>query len=192
MGVAIGFLAGFITAISPCVLPVLPILLAGGATAARRPVRASSRASSTSFVVFTLFAPGCSTSSGCRTTCCGTSRSRCSSWSRRRCSSRRSGALIERPLRAAHRGDRARGGGFLLGARSASSSCPAAGRCSRRIAAVGQRRTSASAPIALTLAYALGAARRRCFAIAYRRPAHRRSRCAHPHGPRGSASRSGS
>ena len=32
----IAFLAGLITAISPCVLPVLPILFAGGATA-RRP-----------------------------------------------------------------------------------------------------------------------------------------------------------
>ena len=32
----IAFLAGFITAISPCVLPVLPILLAGGATSGDR------------------------------------------------------------------------------------------------------------------------------------------------------------
>ena len=35
----IGFLAGVITAISPCVLPVLPILLAGGATGRRPAVR---------------------------------------------------------------------------------------------------------------------------------------------------------
>src|SRR5205809_598874 len=34
----IGLLAGFVTAISPCVLPVLPILLAGGASG-RRPLR---------------------------------------------------------------------------------------------------------------------------------------------------------
>jgi hypothetical protein len=34
----IGFLAGVVTAISPCVLPVLPILLAGGATG-RKPLR---------------------------------------------------------------------------------------------------------------------------------------------------------
>ena len=31
----IGFLAGVITAVSPCVLPVLPILLAGGASGGR-------------------------------------------------------------------------------------------------------------------------------------------------------------
>ena len=29
---AIGFAAGVVTAMSPCVLPVLPILLAGGAS----------------------------------------------------------------------------------------------------------------------------------------------------------------
>jgi cytochrome c biogenesis protein CcdA len=34
LGVA--FLAGIVTAISPCVFPVLPILLAGGATSANR------------------------------------------------------------------------------------------------------------------------------------------------------------
>ena len=34
----IGFLAGVITAVSPCILPVLPIVLAGGATGqGRRP-----------------------------------------------------------------------------------------------------------------------------------------------------------
>src|SRR5919198_806558 len=32
----IGFLAGVVTAVSPCVLPVLPIVLAGGASGGRR------------------------------------------------------------------------------------------------------------------------------------------------------------
>ena len=52
--IAIGFLAGVITAISPCVLPVLPILLAGGASG-RRPLRVIAGLV-TSFSVFTLFA----------------------------------------------------------------------------------------------------------------------------------------
>ena len=76
----IGFLAGLVTAISPCVLPVLPILLAGGATG-RKPLGSSpgwSRASSSS----RSSRPGCSTSSDCRRTCSGTSRSRSSSSSR--------------------------------------------------------------------------------------------------------------
>src|SRR5947207_5777982 len=50
----IGFLAGVVTAISPCVLPVLPILLAGGASG-RKPFRIIAGLIS-SFVVFTLFA----------------------------------------------------------------------------------------------------------------------------------------
>src|ERR1041384_4071465 len=50
----IGFLAGVVTAISPCVLPVLPIVLAGGATG-RKPVRIIAGLVA-SFTVFTLFA----------------------------------------------------------------------------------------------------------------------------------------
>ena len=50
----IGFLAGVVTAISPCVLPVLPILLAGGASG-RKPLRIVAGLVA-SFSVFTLFA----------------------------------------------------------------------------------------------------------------------------------------
>jgi cytochrome c biogenesis protein CcdA len=53
---AIGFLAGVITAISPCVLPVLPILLAGGASGGRRRPYAIVAGLVASFVVFTLTA----------------------------------------------------------------------------------------------------------------------------------------
>jgi cytochrome c biogenesis protein CcdA/thiol-disulfide isomerase/thioredoxin len=52
--VGIGLLAGLITAFSPCVLPVLPILLAGGASG-RKPLRIITGLVA-SFVVFTLFA----------------------------------------------------------------------------------------------------------------------------------------
>ncbi len=51
---AIGFVAGVVTALSPCVLPVLPIVLAGGATG-RRPL-AIVVGVVVSFTVFTLFA----------------------------------------------------------------------------------------------------------------------------------------
>ena len=51
----IGFLAGLVTAISPCVLPVLPIILATGATSeSRRRPLAIILGLATSFVVFTL------------------------------------------------------------------------------------------------------------------------------------------
>ena len=52
--IAIGFVAGIVTALSPCVLPVLPIVLAGGATG-RRPL-AIIAGIVVSFTVFTLFA----------------------------------------------------------------------------------------------------------------------------------------
>ena len=51
---AIGFVAGIVTALSPCVLPVLPIVLAGGATG-RRPL-AIVAGIVVSFTIFTLFA----------------------------------------------------------------------------------------------------------------------------------------
>ena len=50
----IGFVAGVITAVTPCVLPVLPILLAGGASG-RKPLRIIAGLVA-SFSVFTLFA----------------------------------------------------------------------------------------------------------------------------------------
>src|SRR5213592_3814269 len=52
----IGFLAGVVTAISPCVLPVLPILLAGGASGGRRRPYAIIAGLVSSFAIFTLVA----------------------------------------------------------------------------------------------------------------------------------------
>src|SRR5436305_9931439 len=52
--ILIGFLAGVVTALSPCVLPVLPILLAGGASG-RKPLRIITGLL-LSFSFFTLFA----------------------------------------------------------------------------------------------------------------------------------------
>jgi cytochrome c biogenesis protein CcdA/thiol-disulfide isomerase/thioredoxin len=52
----IGFLAGVITAVSPCVLPVLPIVLAGGASGGRRRPYAIVAGLVLSFTVFTLSA----------------------------------------------------------------------------------------------------------------------------------------
>src|SRR5262249_61699045 len=52
----IAFLAGVITAVSPCVLPVLPIVLAGGASGGRRRSYAIVAGLVTMFVVSILFA----------------------------------------------------------------------------------------------------------------------------------------
>src|SRR5215208_2211785 len=58
MGVAIGlaFVAGLITAISPCVLPVLPIVLAGGASGGKRRPYAIIAGLVVCFLVSVLFA----------------------------------------------------------------------------------------------------------------------------------------
>ena len=52
--IGIGFVAGLITAISPCVLPVLPILFAGGASGSRARPYAIIAGLVLSFTVFTL------------------------------------------------------------------------------------------------------------------------------------------
>jgi len=54
LGIAVG--AGVITAVSPCVFPVLPILFAGGGTGSRRRPVAIISGLVTSFAIFTLFA----------------------------------------------------------------------------------------------------------------------------------------
>jgi len=54
LGIAVG--AGVITAISPCVFPVLPILFAGGGTGSRRRPVAIIAGLIASFAIFTLFA----------------------------------------------------------------------------------------------------------------------------------------
>src|SRR5213078_4026849 len=53
--IAIAFVAGVITAISPCVLPVLPIVLAGGASGGRRRTYAIVGGLVLSFAISVLF-----------------------------------------------------------------------------------------------------------------------------------------
>src|SRR3954462_881454 len=52
----IAFVAGIVTAISPCVFPVLPILFAGGATGGKRRPFAIIAGLVSSFATFTLVA----------------------------------------------------------------------------------------------------------------------------------------
>ena len=52
----VAFVAGIVTAVSPCVLPVLPIVLAGGATGGKRRPYAIVAGLVASFTVFTLTA----------------------------------------------------------------------------------------------------------------------------------------
>ena len=61
---AVAFVAGIVTAISPCVLPVLPIVLAGGATGGSRRPYAIVAGLVVSFTVFTLTATALLTALG--------------------------------------------------------------------------------------------------------------------------------
>src|SRR5690349_14309207 len=153
----IGFLAGVVTAISPCVLPVLPILLAGGASG-RKPLRIVAGLV-VSFSVFTLFA----------------------SWLLGRLGLPQDvlrnlaiallfvmaavllippfGLLLERPLAFFTRLRPANvGGGFGLGATLGLVFVPCAGPFLAAITTAAARENFGGRTIAATLAYALGAA----------------------------------
>jgi cytochrome c biogenesis protein CcdA/thiol-disulfide isomerase/thioredoxin len=155
--IAIGFLAGVITAISPCVLPVLPILLAGGASG-RQPLRVIAGLV-TSFSVFTLFA----------------------TWILDRLGLPQdflrnlaivflfvlaavllvpqAAVVVERPLAAFSRlrPRGADGGGFLFGATLALVFVPCAGPVLAAITSVAASNDVGVRTILLTLAYSLGA-----------------------------------
>jgi cytochrome c biogenesis protein CcdA/thiol-disulfide isomerase/thioredoxin len=151
----IGLLAGFVTAISPCVLPVLPILLAGGATG-RKPLRIITGLVA-SFVVFTLSATWLLGKLGLRD-------------DRLRQLAivllfvlaatllvPQFGRALERPFTRLTR-YRAGGGGFLLGASLGLVFTPCAGPVLATISSVAAQEKVGWRAILLTVAYAVGAA----------------------------------
>ena len=157
---AIGLVAGAITAISPCVLPVLPILLAGGATGGRRRPYAIVAGLVASFTVFTLFAAWLLGKLGLPQDLAAQRRDRAAlPASPPRCSSRRSATLLERPFaRLTRRRGGELGGGFLLGVSLGLVFVPCAGPVLAAVTVVAASSASARAPVALTVAYAVGAA----------------------------------
>jgi cytochrome c biogenesis protein CcdA len=129
----IGFAAGVITAVSPCVLPVLPILLAGGASGGGRRPLAIIAGLVASFSLFTLAAAAIPSALGLpqdllRNVAIGLLFALAATmlWPRL-------GLLAERPFAFMTRrrsGDL--GGGFLLGASLGLVFARAPGRCWRR------------------------------------------------------------
>ena len=151
----IGLLAGFITAISPCVLPVLPILLAGGATG-RKPLRIIAGLVA-SFVVFTLFAIWLLSTLGLpydllRWLAIGMLFVLAATLLIPQLA-----RLLERPFAGLTR-FRAGGGGFLLGASLGLVFTPCAGPVLGTISTVAAEQRFGWRAIVLTVAYALGAA----------------------------------
>jgi cytochrome c biogenesis protein CcdA/thiol-disulfide isomerase/thioredoxin len=157
--IAVGFAAGLITALSPCVLPVLPILLAGGATGGRRRPYAIIAGLVASFTLFTLAGvwlldaldlPKDLLRNVALVLLFVVAASLLFP---------RFGFLLERPLaRLGRRPGGDLGGGVLLGAALGLVFVPCAGPVLAAVTVVAASRDVGGDVVVLTLAYALGAA----------------------------------
>src|SRR3989440_7702589 len=154
----IGFAAGVITAISPCVLPVLPIILAGGATGGGRRPFAIIAGLVASFTVFTLTASVILSALGLpqdflRNVAIGLLFLLALTLVVPRV-----GLVLERPFAFLTRrrgGDL--GGGFLLGASLGLVFVPCAGPVLATITVLAAQHRGGAPTVLLTLAYAIGA-----------------------------------
>ena len=153
----IGFVAGIVTAISPCVLPVLPILLAGGASG-RNPLRIVAGVVA-SFTVFTLFASWLLSQLGLPQDFLRNLAIVLLFVTAATLLVPRAALLIERPLAFFSRLRPTNvGGGFLLGATLGLVFVPCAGPVLATVTVVAAKNEVGVRAILLTLAYALGAA----------------------------------
>ncbi|HEY6962544.1 MAG TPA: cytochrome c biogenesis protein DipZ [Gaiellaceae bacterium] len=151
----IGLLAGVVTAISPCILPVLPVLLAGGASG-RRPLQVIAGLVA-SFTIFTLFATWLLDRLGLPQ---DTLRNLAIVFLFLLAAVLlvpQAGVIVERPLAAFSR-IRPRGGSFLFGVTLGLVFVPCAGPVLATVTVVAANERVGLRAIALTLAYAVGAA----------------------------------
>lgn len=155
LGVA--FVAGIVTAVSPCVLPVLPIVMAGGATGGPRRPYAVIAGLVLSFTVFTLTAAALLSSLGLPedllrniaiavVVVVGLSLV----WPRL-------GDLLGRPFYGLARRKPGDSGGFVLGLSLGLLFTPCAGPVIAAVATVAATQSFSATAFLITLAYALGA-----------------------------------
>jgi cytochrome c biogenesis protein CcdA/thiol-disulfide isomerase/thioredoxin len=153
----IGLLAGLVTSLSPCVLPVLPILLAGGATG-RKPLRIIAGLVA-SFVAFTLFAAWLLDRLGLPPDLLRDLAIALLFVVAATLLVPPLAVALERPLaRLTRRRGGDAGGGFLLGASLGLVFVPCAGPVLAAITVVAANNDVGLRAILLTLAYAVGAA----------------------------------
>ena len=160
MGLLIGvaFVAGIVTALSPCVLPVLPIVFVGGASGDRRRPYAIVAGLVWSFTLFTLVATALLSALGLpddllRNVAIGVVLLVGLSllWPRL-------GAFVERPFQAlGRRNPGGMGGGFLLGVSLGLLFTPCAGPVIAAVAVLAATQRFSIEGVLVTLAYALGA-----------------------------------
>jgi cytochrome c biogenesis protein CcdA/thiol-disulfide isomerase/thioredoxin len=157
--IGIGLAAGFITAVSPCVLPVLPIIFAGGATGGRRQPFAIIAGLVLSFSAFTLFGVWFLKRLGLpedllRDIAIGLLFLVAATLLFPKVEE-----LVQKPfLRLTRRPGGDLGGGFLLGASLGLVFVPCAGPVLAAITVVGATQDVGARAIVLTVAYAVGAA----------------------------------
>ena len=154
---AIGLLAGVVTAVSPCVLPVLPVLLAGGASG-RKPLRIVGGLVA-SFTVFTLFAAWLLDQLGLPQDFLRNAAIALLFVMAATLLIPRAALLIERPLAVFSRFRPAgAGGGFFFGATLGLVFVPCAGPVLATVTVVAANNSVGLRAVLLTLAYAAGAA----------------------------------
>ena len=155
----VGFLAGVLTAISPCVLPVLPILLAGGAAGGKRRPYAIVAGLVLSFATFTLATAWLIDRLGLpddllRNVALGLLFVVAATLLFPRL-----GELLERPLLPlTRRRPGGLGGGFLLGVSLGLVFVPCAGPVFAYVAVRAASESLNAKAVLLTVAYSLGAA----------------------------------
>jgi cytochrome c biogenesis protein CcdA/thiol-disulfide isomerase/thioredoxin len=156
--IGVAFVAGIVTAISPCVLPVLPIIFAGGATGDRRRPYAIVAGLVWSFTLFTLVATALLSALGLpddllRNIAIGVVLLVGLSllWPRL-------GELVERPFQAlGRRNPGGLGGGFLLGVSLGLLFTPCAGPVIAAVAVLAATQRFSVEGVLVTVSYALGA-----------------------------------
>jgi cytochrome c biogenesis protein CcdA/thiol-disulfide isomerase/thioredoxin len=156
--IGVAFVAGVVTAVSPCVLPVLPIVLAGGAAGGRRRPYAIVAGLVASFTAFTLAATALLSALGLpddllRNIAIGVvllvGLSLVVPWL---------GALVARPFQAlGRRAPSDAGGGFVLGVSLGLLFTPCAGPVIAAVAALAATNRFSVESVLVTLSYALGA-----------------------------------
>ena len=157
--IGIGLAAGFITAISPCVLPVLPIVFAGGATGGRRKPFAIIAGLIVSFSAFTLFGVWLLKKLGLPEDLLRDIAIALLFLVAATLLFPKVEEIVQRPfLRLTRRPGGDFGGGFLLGASLGLVFVPCAGPVLAAITVVGATQDVGARAIVLTVAYAVGAA----------------------------------
>src|ERR671930_2060014 len=157
--IGIAFLAGVITAISPCVLPVLPILLAGGTTGGRGRPYAILAGLVASFTAFTLAGAALLDALGLPADTLRNLALALLFLLAATLLVPRLGLLLERPFLAlTRRRAGAEANGFVLGASLGLVFVPCAGPVLAAVSALSASGDLGVRTVAVTTAYALGAA----------------------------------